>query len=309
VPAVAASTPTELSAPAKTDWKLAEAPAETITEALRDGTLEQIDEAKIRSAFASYYAARPREAVLVARRFADPRCVEAWYRAACEQMPCEDAWAALSDIPPYLRSDLSGTVVLRWAKENGEQLMEVLLKAKPDHDYALHPEALQDGAFHAWAEAAPEAAATWAATTFAKEYTQNTRDKIHYFFQGETPNAGRILKTLQQIPGVYDSPDFAETIRDLAIAFGHQSPDEAVAWAKAIPDAYHRNEWLTKVAYALPDERALALAEEIPALEARRSIYRVVAISKNRANRKSAEEWANAIENPVLRQAAMEGLK
>src|SRR4051812_2064229 len=95
-PTVAGSTANVPSAAAILDRKLADSPAEAISEAMQDGTLEQIDEAKIRSAFAAYYVAHPKEAVVVGRRFADPRCVEAWYRAACELMPCEAAWAALS---------------------------------------------------------------------------------------------------------------------------------------------------------------------------------------------------------------------
>jgi hypothetical protein len=291
------------------DRRLAEAPADAIMQALREGTMEEIDEARLRKAFAAYYAAHPKEAVVIARRFADPRCVEAWYRAATELMPCEEAWAALWDIPPYLRFELSRTVVDRWAKEDGRRVMEMLLKMKPPHDYSLHPDVLQEDAFRSWAEAAPEAAATWVATSFAKDYPQNARSKIHDFFSYRTPNAGAVLKTLQNIPGVFDSPDFAESIRDLAGTFGDQSPDQALAWAKAIPDPYHRNEWLTKVAYTLPNDQALALAEEMPGIEARRSIYRVVATSKKQADRKGAEAWAQGIENPVLRQAAMEVLK
>jgi hypothetical protein len=308
-PTAGTSAPDAPGTGATLERKLAEAPADAIMQALREGTLEEIDEARIRKAFAAYYAAHPKEAVVIARRFADPRCVEAWYRVACELMPCEEAWAALWEIPPYLRFELSRTVVDRWAREDGRRVMEMLLKTKPTRDYSLHPEVLQEDAFRAWAEAAPEAAASWVATSFAKEYPQNARSKIHYFFQYRTPNAGTVLKTLQKIPGVFDSPDFAESIRDLAGNFGDQSPDQALAWAKAISDPYHRNEWLTKVAYTLPNDQALALAEEIPGIEARRSIYRVVATSKKQADRKSAEVWVQGIENPVLRQAAMEGLK
>jgi hypothetical protein len=291
---------------------LGEAPAEFIGQAARAGTIERVDEAQLRRAFAAYRASHPKEAVLVARQFVDPRCAELWYRIACETLPCEEAWAALREIPSHLRMGLARDLAVRWAVEDGRRAVETFLASEADEGYQLHPQTLAADAFSSWSEKDAVGAAQWLATSLEAKAPGNPRMQARLFTQARLANAGKMLQTLERIPGALESPVLAETYGELAYLFGTQSPEQAITWAKAVPDAHHRNQALQQVAFGLAiqgrTDQAISLASEAGSTEARVAIYHMAARYMRKEDPAKAERWAEGITDPLLRAEARRAL-